>query len=512
VFGISGHRFDPALSTWVYAGARQETGSAQKFQRWLSRLCEEYYHSAPILRNELINRALLSSATSAARRNLLERVMTQESEERLGIDGTPPEASIYASMLLESGIHQKGGAGWFVGRPTNPAWQPVWDQVRTFFQEGSSTHRPLSELYAILREPPFGMREGPIAVLIAAALIAQQDEVALFEDGLFVAEFRMEVLERLVRRPDSFAVQSLRLSELERSALRMLRQLISGSKEDRSTEILEADLVMVVRSLIVMVAQLNAYTRRTSRITPREAIAVRHEMLRATDPQELLFRTLPRILERPLEEADGARRFAERLFECVAALRNAYPALLEEVGYQVRELFTLTGSDADAWDALKARARPLQRYATDKKLRLFVTEILSEQRQGDWREVVGRAVQSGNPPSHWNDRDVQEFRLQLQEIATEFVRLAALVAEKDKSGAQQVLRIDILGETGGTVEPVTIALSEEFGPEVREIADQISALLGHTGSANGNGKLRNLRLAALAQVAAGVVRGTESAR
>jgi hypothetical protein len=507
LFGLPGYMFDPSLTTWIHSGERQEAGSAQEFQRWLSQLCEKSYAAAPPLRNELINRASVSSATSAARRNLLEKLMAHEAEEWIGIVGTPPEASIYASVLLDSGIHSKRDSAWAIGRPTDPVWQPAWDAITAFFVEQTKTKRSLSDLYALLGSPPYGMREAPISVLVSAALIAHQDEVALYEDGLFVADFRIEVLERLIRRPGTFAVQSLRLTDPQRSALRMLRQLISTTAENGDGEIGEATLVPVVRSLILMMSQLNPYTRRTTRIVPREAIAVRNEMLRATDPQELLFRTLPGILGQQLDEVDGARRFAERLYECVGALRNTYAELLDDIGDQVRAAFVLSGSDAEVWDALRALAKPLQRYATDRKLRLFVTEILGDNRPGDWREIVARAVQGGTPPSHWGDRDVQDFRLQLQEIATECTRLSALAAEKEESGGQQILRIDILGESAAEVKPVTIVLSADLDAEVGEIADRISALLAETGSVHGNGNLRTLRLAALARVAAGVFRG-----
>jgi hypothetical protein len=507
VFGLPGHLFDPSLTTWIHSGERQETGSSQEFQRWLSQLCEKSYPAAPPLRNELINRASVSSATSAARRNLLEQLMAHEAEEWIGIVGTPPEASIYASMLLDSGIHSKREGAWAIGRPTDAEWQPAWDAITAFLEEQTKTKRSLSQLYSILGQPPYGMREAPISVLVSAALIAHQDEVALYEDGLFVADFRIEVLERLIRRPGTFAVQSLRLTGPQRSALRMLRRLISNAAQDGDGEIGEADLIPVVRSLILMMSQLNPYTRRTTRIVPREAVAVRNEMLRATDPQELLFRTLPGILGHQLDEVEGARRFAERLYECVGALRNTYAELLDDIGDQVRAAFALSGSDAEVWGALRAIAKPLQRYGTDRKLRLFVTEIVGDHRPGDWREVVARAVQGGTPPSHWGDRDVQDFRLQLQEIATECTRLSALAAEKEQSGGQQILRIDILGETTAEVKPVTIVLSADLDAEVGEIAERISALLAQTGPVHENGNIRTLRLAALARVAAGVFRG-----
>lgn len=506
IFGLSGHLFEPDLSTWVYGGKLQEFENSLSFQRFLSLVCETQYNGAPPLRNELINRQSLSSATAAARRTLLERAITATDRPRLGIEGNPPEASVYASMLERSGIHTEREVGWSIDRPSDPAWQPAWDAVVHCIERAGQTRLPLLGIYEVLARPPFGMREGPIALLVCLVLIARQDELAIYEDGVFAADFRIELLERLLRRPDTFAVQSLSFTEEQRCALQQLRQLISNSPAASKNDSGREAIVPVVRSLVLNVAQLPPYSRRTKRALQAKHLAVRDALLQARDPRQLLFEDLPKILCAELSDGEAARTFADYLYQSVKALQNTYPALLEQIGQYVRDAFRLSGSDEAVREELQDRIRPLQKYATDRRLKLFLTTVMEAHRHGDWREAVARGVTDGKPPTHWHDVDVTDFQVNLQQVVAELARLTGLVSERERAGVQKVVRIDILGREGEEGEPVIIAMTEQLEREARVIAAQIRDLLAKTGDPNGNGTLRQLRLAALAQAAAGVAR------
>jgi hypothetical protein len=104
---------------WYWQGKRQQIHSFRNITRLLSDVCDTIYYQSPKIRNELIVRRVISAAT-AARRNLIEHMLTSESMETLGIEGYPPERSIYESLLHETGIHRlsdKNDGSWQLGRP-----------------------------------------------------------------------------------------------------------------------------------------------------------------------------------------------------------------------------------------------------------------------------------------------------------------------------------------------------------------------------------------------------------
>ncbi len=99
--GLTDPRLEPIGSgcLWFHAGLRQKVSSLADVSQLLSKILDLVYHQAPKIRNELIVRRTLSTAAAAARRNLIEAMLKCEAKPLLGMEGFPPERSIYESVL-----------------------------------------------------------------------------------------------------------------------------------------------------------------------------------------------------------------------------------------------------------------------------------------------------------------------------------------------------------------------------------------------------------------------------
>jgi len=495
VFGLPGHPFEPALSLWIHRGQQKAVTSPIAFQRWLSHLCSKAFNRAPRLYNELLNRQNLSSAASAARRTLLARMLSHPTVARLGIEGTPPEASMYESMLKAGGFHRTRSHVLGFGRP-NDDWKAAWNAIETFLREAKEARRPLTELFAVLKSQPFGLRDGPIPVLLTAVLASSWDETALYEEGVFVPELRIEVLERLMRRPATFELQSHRLDRHQVQALKALEELVGGVQGDGAST--RVGLLPVVKSLVLFAARLNPYAKLTTKLGSPEAVAVRDLLLRAGDPRRLLFEDLPRAVGISIDGPESAALFARRLQQSLRVMARAYPELLDEIERQIRHVFNLKGNAQEARSQLQRRAAPLEPYAVEQKLQLFVREAAREHVDRDWREVLGRVINGGLPPSHWKDSEVAAFQVRIQEVSGEFCRLEELVAERRESGVSKVLRIGVLDGVHRESR-VVIALEQDFEASVVQLADRIrEALRSETDAGDMS---RKTQLAALVKVA-----------
>ena len=95
VLGLHGYRFEPQSSDWIYQGEAQPLEDARAFTQWLSKLCDQTFHLAPSLQNELLNRDKLSSASKAGLNRLVKAMVSDEDKPRFGITGTPAEVSMY---------------------------------------------------------------------------------------------------------------------------------------------------------------------------------------------------------------------------------------------------------------------------------------------------------------------------------------------------------------------------------------------------------------------------------
>ena len=119
--------------SWFRNGKELVVSSRAELSRVLSDICDKVFCEAPILKNELINRNKLSTAIAAARTRLFELMVDKASEEALGLEGAPPERTIYLSLFRASGMHRtENGTFGFHSPPSDDPqkWAPSWRAYR----------------------------------------------------------------------------------------------------------------------------------------------------------------------------------------------------------------------------------------------------------------------------------------------------------------------------------------------------------------------------------------------
>lgn len=495
VLCLQGYPFDPSASHWIHDGRMHRPTSTRDFQQWLSLICNQVFAQAPHLQNELLNRDHLSSAATRARRNLLEAMITSEGQPQLGFEGTPPEVSMYRAFLENGGFHRVRDGQWRIVRP-GEQWQPAWRTIQRFLETTRHSRRPVAELFSTLRQPPFGFREGPLPILLLAVLVTRREDVALYEDGIFVPELRIEVVERLVRVPEKFEIQQYSFSHEEREVFTSIGEIIRTLDLPRDSEA-TSQLLQIVKPLVVFVARLPPYSKHTRRIERAEAIAVRDALLRTSDPHALVFKELPLALGLTSAKAKWTETAIEQLRNSLIALQRAYPRLLDQIEAQLRTVFGLKGTGEEAQQQLQQRAAPLDGHAADRVLTIFVKEASRLDNQ-TWRERLARVVNDGIPSNQWHDADLVGFQVRLRQIASDFVRLEELVAEQKRTGASQIIRIGLLD---GKVQEAreVISITPDRAVQVAALVERLASALGE--DKDQNEESRHILLAALAQVA-----------
>lgn len=447
IFGSSGFSIDPTRSSWFHKGKLVEARNARSFQSILSQVCDGAYCKAPELRNELLNRQSLSSAGAKARRVLIEAMVRSGHLEELGFTGYPPERSMYRAMLGDGGFHKPGESDPPFVSPSKKSWRPAWNEVVKFLSAPDSPRRSVTELIDVLRQPPYGLRDGPIPVLLTAALLSLGPAVAIYEDGLFVPGITVEMLERMLRRPETFEVQSYALSELERQVLREIARMEADAASSKRSKG-EAELVTIVRDFVKVAAELPPYTKQTKRGLDDKAKRVRDLLLQARDPKKLLFQDLPASVGLNLASEQGPVEFARVLRETLVDLTRAYPALLDEIGKAMEGVFKPRASQKHALSAVRDQSIRLRRLLTEDNAKALANEAIREI-DGDWRERLGRACNRGKPTRFWADEDLSQFHALLHSIGMEFSKAEEIAAVQGDDCGQAVVSIAVIEPGGG---------------------------------------------------------------
>ncbi len=317
VEGMIRHQLDQSISlnrlsesagcTWLWQGNEVTPRLGESLSHLLSTICDELYPYSPVIKNELINRRVPSTQAAAARRNLIEAMLTHPDIPGLGIEGYPPERSMYESILKAGGLHREGDSGkWefsapIAGNDTSLHLLPSWQKLEEMVFPVEPVLQPLKEVYACLTAPPYGIADGVLPIFLFVFWHVHQDEMTIYREGTLLPEPQMADWEVLIRRPDLFSVSGCRVTG---NRLAVVERLARGLQT-------EPAVMPVVRTLIRRLKQLPEYAWRTRQL-PDSAIQLRTAIDQARSPERFLFFDLPLALGLAAFE-ESSQPSAERL-------------------------------------------------------------------------------------------------------------------------------------------------------------------------------------------------------
>ena len=493
-----GRTFNPEGSEWFAGGERLNLESWRDASRALSDLCDVHYDGAPPIRNELLNRRSLSTSAARARRNLVEAMIVRGGMPLLGFEGNPPEVSMYRSLLEMHGLHRRREGEWSFGAPKR-LLQPLWREVDRFLADTEAGRRPLTELYDRLRCPPFGVKDGPLPVIVMAALLARADDVAIYERGSFIPGWTPSHAERLLRSPDAFEVRQCHVDGTRREVFKRLAgTLRSSSRRDPS-------LLDVVRALVRFVAGLPPYARRTLRIS-RRARDIRETLVRAREPAPLVFDDLPAAcgcLPFGVGRTEDSQRvdgFIGALDAGLREIQDAYPALLARSCATLANQLSLPIDQTALTAELRSRASRLGGTAVDPRLKSFVVRASDDALEPEDLLASLLTQLADKPPQEWADADEDQFQVRLAHIARAFRGAESLSMGGDAAvGEQSLVRLAV-ARRGRPEQERVLPLRTADESRIATLRDRILDAVKGTGfDAAASG--RDQALAALALAA-----------
>jgi vacuolar-type H+-ATPase catalytic subunit A/Vma1 len=449
---------------WYYLGTRLPIGNARALNEKLSAICDERFCDAPRIDNEIINRRQLSSAAAAARRNLIQKMIEASDQPELGLAGDPPERSIYRSLLGAEGglaLHIEVDGIWAFREPSSDSQAiKVFDKIDQFFDQTVDTPGTVTKLFELLRRPPFGLRDGPIPVLICAAFLMREADIALYENGIFCPSLTAATMDRLVKSPERFTIRKWQLSGVRKHLFEELERMVLG--REASVHSKERRLLRVVRPLLHFISSLPQYAMQTADLSPQTR-AIRNAFQQATEPDILLFESLPGACGLPpFSASQRASARSTDVSAYVAAIKStfrelhaAYPRLLESIRQSLKEGFGLSSGTPSLREALQADAANLLEFVVEPDLNLFLSRILDRDSNEDaWLEGVASFL-CERPVVKWRDEDRAHFNVRLRQFVRRTRLLEATVADRPaRRSAKSVdsIRLSLTGTSFGQID------------------------------------------------------------
>lgn len=500
---ISGIMEEPSQSTWQWGTRRYEVNNKRAFQELLTIVLKNNYTKTPHLHNELINREKPSSSAIAGRKKLLLAMLEMESTEDLGIEKFPPEKAIYRSILRATGLHTKTNQGWQFTVPgpqvaSDRGIQPLWQAIENFLDRTEQNPLSIFQLYQELLNPPYGIKSGLLPVLFLAAYLVYKEEIVLYEDGYYSPFLTQELLEKILKSPELFSIQRLRIDHLRDQLFTKYAEAIT--LDDHA----DVNMIAVLKPLSRFMVNLPDYTKRTKRVSEK-AQKVREHFFAAKSPTLLLFKELPIACGfKPIgaeTTIEVLEEFSRELKLVFSELRIAYHSLLSEFQLLLKNSFNENEkiSLSELRERLRGRYGPLQAYTIDTHgLKAFLGRLADHHGDdGHWLNSLATFI-ARKPPEKWLDEDINIANYRLVELSKRLRDLERLrihyedSAQSSKNSQIEVVMLRTVRQ-GGNDHDVIISLDESKKKAVSEKLDSIQRVMKDLPS-------EDLRLALLAQL------------
>ncbi len=273
---------------WFWAGKDRKARHTPDVTRLLSTACDQIYNKSPKVRNELVARRKISGAATSARRCLLDRMLNYQDHENLGIEGYPPERSIYASVLYAPGIHvydAQSGKWAFQPPPKDNKMNlaPCWAVLEETIFSPEVEQIPLDLLFNKLAQDPYGLPQGIHPILFTAFYILNKNDLFLYRDNTFLPDPQMAQFDLLQKRPELFSVSGARTEGIRKAVVGRLAEGLNQPPKTAS----------VVRALFKILHSLPQITLKSSRFDNELGLKFKDCLVQAQYPEALLFNDLP---------------------------------------------------------------------------------------------------------------------------------------------------------------------------------------------------------------------------
>lgn len=436
---------------WYYRGDKIEIDERQNFNRILSKISNDVYHSTPIFINEMVNKTKVSSAISTARKNLIERLVNGHKEKNLGIpeDKFPPEKTIYLSLLHNTGIHKRtnnknGEIEYVLKEPDDKSFKKLWDASYTFLRKAKATNKNLIELYDLLSKKPFKLKQGFIDFYIPVFLFIHKDEFALFHDNSYVPNINEDILELINKKPNNFSIKTF---NLEGNREKFFKQYRSIMNQSLNVDITNQTFIETIKPFLVFYKELPEYSKKTDNISEK-AINLRNAVKSSRSPEKTFFEELPIALgynpNNLINNIDEFSNYFTELQDAIHTIKCSYDELVKRIENFINQEFL--GED------LKFplnKQKLIRRFDKLKKEALSTNQIVFYQRlsstlddKSSWINSIAYAC-IDKSLENFNDEDELKFYNKLRLIIKELDNLCDISQSDIELDKEDVLKIEI---------------------------------------------------------------------
>ena len=464
---------------WVFDGKVQKVASHRDFNKLLSRVCDKVYSQTPVMINELFNKHKLSGTISSARKSYLTHLIEHNSEVGLGFanDKFPPEKTIYASLLQNTGLHHDGD---FADMPTNKGFMPLWNACEEFLNSSENKARKISELIKLLLAQPYKLKQGFLDFWIPTYLYIKRQDFALYNvsNGAFMPNVNMEFFDLLQKHPGDFAVKKFAVDGMKMGFFNQYRRFINLGDEHAITN---SNFIETIKPFLSFYVRLNEYTKHTRKFDHESTMRFRDVLANAKDPEKAFFEDLPDALgftQEILKQEEFINEYGRIIQRAVKELRTCYTQLIDRIEARLVEGFGLQSYEYSEYIVeVRERLANVKDYLLTGKQREFYHHVMTEyDNRTEWYQSICYTILEQRLDAL---RDEQEDKLadDLVYLFRECEKYSDISKKVSNTDQNEAYSFDMVTSKGSSVRTQTYVLPEKDKSKAADLEKKINQLL-----------------------------------
>lgn len=407
-------------AVWYIDGKQREISTRKELRSELSQVMNEAYDLTPKLNNEMIVRRKPSTVVINARKKLVLGILERLGEENLGLEGNFPDASMFRTILLHTGLYRKTGGRWGYAKPTDsklknqPGLRAVWKTLQDFFTTPDTKPKRFDVLIDKLQAPPIGLRDGVMPILIASAMKAFSSNVNLRMDKVYIADIVPSIVEVLCKEPQRFDLQVLHLEGQDQKHLMQIYKAFSAN----GVKVPDGDLLRACMDTIDDWKRTLPAAARTSRSLTPDVARFRDLIFQSIDPAVFLLKAIPELAT-GRKGRDKVKRMLESYMRALVSVTQSYEnqatlTLKRVLGSEAEARSTSLTSLANSWASCFSEL--FVEGLVDRVARNMI-RIMRNSGKSDRQLLDGIAsLIIGKPLSQWDDNTILRFDRDLQNV------------------------------------------------------------------------------------------------
>ncbi|MFA6989820.1 MAG: hypothetical protein WC197_07105 [Candidatus Gastranaerophilaceae bacterium] len=364
------------------------------FNSLLSDVLDKAYKLCPAIQNEFLTATKSVATGTKAIRNVIKHLLNNEELKEGSL-----EQDIFKELFTTD----------------NEKIKKLKSEIEEYINNADNKEN-LQKLYDELNQPPYGISNSIISLLLLDILLKLSDKVSLFEKNIFQLEISDLLYDRLMANPQNFELQKNVFTGEKKTYLEKFSKIACCKQTD--------NLLDVTKSIFYRIKNLDKYTQNTSRLSS-QTLKLRNAILNAKEPNKLVFNDIPIALGfKSFENCDD--NFFKILENSINELDNCYLELVKEIENFLFGSFALKSGETNK-KKLADKFKKVEEFISDDELKIISNNMKIENLTYErWIERFATVVNKKNVPKNWSDNDLADFKQKVVWISNEIKRLELL--------------------------------------------------------------------------------------